>query len=156
MSDPVRQNHERVTRRTLFGRGAQGIGTLALASLMRPASGAGPSGGPTGGQGAAAAAPSPGEQALLQKANVLASDPNIRSVLGAENGGHSDKERSFANQLMFWKFVDGKVDDTAAPLRVEDPEAWMAERKTAIEAVTGENSTVVIKADKALLLPGIR
>ena len=56
MSDPVRQNHERVTRRTLFGRGAQGIGTLALASLMRPASGAGPSGGPTGGPGAAAAA----------------------------------------------------------------------------------------------------
>jgi hypothetical protein len=105
---------------------------------------------------ATAAPPSVGEQALLQKANVVGADPNIRSVLGAENGGHSDKERSFANQLMFWKFVDGKVDDSAAPLRVEDPEAWMAERKTAIEAVTGENSTVVIKSDEALLLPGIR
>jgi hypothetical protein len=48
MSDPVRQNRERVTRRTLFGRGAQGVGALALASLLRSASGAQPSGGPGG------------------------------------------------------------------------------------------------------------
>jgi len=102
-----------------------------------------------------AAPPTVGEQTLLQKAGAVAADPNIRSLLGAENGGRSEKERSFANQLMFWKFVDGKVDDSAAPLRVDDPEAWMAERKQAIEAVTGENPEVVISSKKALSLPGV-
>jgi hypothetical protein len=104
---------------------------------------------------AAAAPPSAGEQALLQKANAVTADPNIRSLLGAENGGRAEKDRSFANQLMFWKFVDGKVDDSAAPLRVDDPAAWMAERETAIEAVTGEDAKVTIKSDKALTLPGV-
>jgi hypothetical protein len=40
-------------------------------------------------------------------------------------------------------------------LRVDDPAAWHAERKEAIEAVTGEGAQVTIKSDDALSLPGI-
>ncbi|MFN3959814.1 MAG: DUF3035 domain-containing protein [Parvularculaceae bacterium] len=101
------------------------------------------------------APPTTGEQQLLQKAGALGADQNIRAVLAAENGGRGEKDRSLANQLMFWKFVDGKVDDSAAPLRVDDPEAWHAERKRAIEAVTGEGAQVTIRSDDALLLPGV-
>lgn len=101
------------------------------------------------------APPTSGEQMLLQGAGATVADPNIRSILAAENGGRDEKDRSFANQLMFWKFVDGKVDDTAAPLKVDDPAAWHAERKRAIENVTGEGAKVVIKNDDALALPGV-
>src|SRR5690606_33999709 len=104
---------------------------------------------------ASAAPPTVGEQQLLQQAGATVADPNIRAVLDAENGGRAEKDRSFANQLMFWKFVGGDVDDAAAPLQVDDPEAWHAERKRAIENVTGENSEVTIKNDDALLLPGV-
>jgi len=102
-----------------------------------------------------AAAPTSGERQLLQQAGALSADQNIRAVLAAEGGGRAEKDRSFANQLMFWKFVDGKVDDSAAPLRVDDPAAWHAERQRVIEAVTGEGGKVIIKSDEALTLPGI-
>jgi hypothetical protein len=101
------------------------------------------------------APPTGGEQALLQKAGATTADPNIRAVLDAENGGRSEKDRSFANQLMFWKFVGGKVDDSAAPLKVDDPIGWHAERTRAIENVTGEDPNVTIKNDDALELPGV-
>lgn len=103
-----------------------------------------------------AAPPTGGEQLLLQQARATVADPNIRAILNAENGGRADKDRSLANQLMFWKFLDGKVDDAAAPLKVDDPAAWHADRLKAIEAVTGENAKVIIKNDDALLLPGVR
>jgi len=101
------------------------------------------------------APPTSGEQMLLQGAGATVADPNIRAILAAENGGRSEKDRSFANQLMFWKFVGGKVDDSAAPLKVDDPAAWHAERTRAIENVTGEGAKVVIKNDDALTLPGV-
>ncbi len=102
-----------------------------------------------------AAPPTGGEQKLLAQAGATTADPNIRAVLDAENGGRVEKDRSFANQLMFWKFVDGKVDDKAAPLKVDDPAAWHAERVRAIENVTGEKATVTIENDDALELPGV-
>ncbi|MBB5517931.1 DUF3035 domain-containing protein [Amphiplicatus metriothermophilus] len=103
-----------------------------------------------------AAPPTPGEQYLLRKANALAADPNIRNIIAAENGGRAEKDRSLANQLIFWKFIGGQVDDSAAPLRVDDPEAWFAARQRAIEAVVGEQGEVVIrKDDKTLSLPGV-
>ena len=102
-----------------------------------------------------AAPPTSGEQALLRDAGATVADPNIRAVLAAENGGRAEKDRSFANQLMFWKFVDGQVDDSAAPLKVDDPIGWHAERKRAIENVTGEGKKVTIKNDDALALPGV-
>jgi hypothetical protein len=101
------------------------------------------------------APPTSGEQLLLQQAGAMTADPNIRSLLDAENGGRNEKDRSFANQLMFWKFVDGRVDDSAAPLKVEDTAAWHAERIKAIENVTGEHAKVTIKNDDALALPGV-
>ena len=104
---------------------------------------------------ASSAPPSDGEQLLLQNAGATVADPNIRSILNAENGGRAEKDRSFANQLMFWKFVGGNVDDSAAPLKVDDRETWLAERKTVIDAVTGEDAKVTIKNDDALALPGV-
>ncbi len=100
--------------------------------------------------------PTPGEQYILRKANALTADPNIRAVLDAENGDRAEKDRSLANQLIFWKFVDGKVDDKAAPLKVDNPDEWMAERQAAIDRAIGENAKVVIKKDESTLsLPGI-
>ncbi|MEZ5914702.1 MAG: DUF3035 domain-containing protein [Parvularculaceae bacterium] len=103
----------------------------------------------------AVAPPSAGEQQLLLQTGATVADPNIRAILDSENGGRAEKDRSFANQLMFWKFVGGEVDDSAAPLQVDDPAAWHAERTRAIENVTGENPKVTIKNDDALLLPGV-
>ncbi len=103
---------------------------------------------------ASVAPPSIGEQLLLRRAGVLASDSNIRSILGAENGGRGEKERSLANQLLFWKFFDGKIDDSVAPLRVDNPEEWFAERERTIRSVTGDGD-VQVKRSKTLNLPGI-
>ncbi len=102
-----------------------------------------------------AAPPSEGEQFLLRKAGALNADSNIRNILNAEVGGRGEKNRSLANQLIFWDFINGEVDDSAAPLRVDNPEEWMAERQKRIEAVIGEDQQVEIKKSKALNLPGI-
>ncbi len=101
------------------------------------------------------APPTVGEQLLLRKAGALGSDGSIRTLLAAEAGGRAEKDRSLANQLMFWNFIDGKVDDSAAPLRVDDPDAWMAERERAIKAVLGEEAQVEIKQSEGLKLPGV-
>jgi hypothetical protein len=102
-----------------------------------------------------AAPPTGGEQMLLSQAGATTADPNIRAVLDAENGGRTEKDRSFANQLMFWKFSGDKVDDSAAPLKVDDPVGWHAERVRAIETATGKDAKVTIKNDDALELPGV-
>lgn len=99
--------------------------------------------------------PSDGEQLLLRKANALGADPSIRVVLDAENGGRGEKDRSLANQIMFWNFNGDKIDDSAAPLQVDDPAEWMAARDKAIKAVIGEEGNVEIKSSKALNLPGV-
>ncbi|MEL6111792.1 MAG: DUF3035 domain-containing protein [Pseudomonadota bacterium] len=103
-----------------------------------------------------AAPPSEGEVLLLRKSGAVSADRNIRNVLAAENGGRADKEASLANQLIFWKFLaDGSIDDSAAPLRVENAEEWMADREKAIERVIGETEKVEIKRSKTLNLPGV-
>ncbi len=103
-----------------------------------------------------AAPPSNGEQVMLQKTGAFAADPNIRAVLAAETGGRAEKDRSIANQLIFWDFLtDGGVDDSRAPLRVDNPQEWLDARQRAITAVTGEDAKVEIKKGEALKLPGI-
>ena len=102
-----------------------------------------------------AAPPTQGEQLLLHKAGALAADANIRSVLGAENGGRADKERSLANQLIFWNFDGDKVDDSAAPLQVDDADEWLEQRRETIKKVVGEEAEVEIRSTKALELPGV-
>lgn len=104
---------------------------------------------------AAQSPPTPGEQYILRKANALEADPNIRNLLNAETGGRGEKDRSFANQLIFWKFIDGEVDDSAAPLRVDDPEKWWAQRQRTIDLAVGEENEITIKRDESLGLPGI-
>ncbi|WP_428407047.1 DUF3035 domain-containing protein [Hyphococcus sp.] len=104
---------------------------------------------------ASSAPPSPGEQMLLRKANAFGVDSSIRQLLAAENGGRGEKDRSLANQIMFWKFDGDKIDDSAAPLRVDNPEEWMAARDQAIKAVIGEEGEVEIKNSKSLGLPGV-
>lgn len=99
--------------------------------------------------------PSPGEQYILMKANALNADANIRNVLNAESGGRAEKERSLANQLIFWKFAGGEVDDSAAPLKVDNPEEWWAARERIIERAIGEDAQVVINKGETLGLPGI-
>lgn len=102
-----------------------------------------------------AAPPTVGEQLLLRKAGALGADGSIRALLAAENGGRGDKERSLANQLMFWNFDGDEVDDSAAPLRVENTEEWFAEREKAIKTVLGEEGKVEINKSKTLNLPGV-
>lgn len=102
-----------------------------------------------------AAPPTVGEQLLLRKAGALGVDPSIRNLLNAENGGRAEKDRSLANQLLFWNFLDGDVDDSAAPLRVENAEEWLAGRQKAIDAVLGEEGSVEINKSKTLNLPGV-
>lgn len=104
---------------------------------------------------AAAAPPTVGEQLLLRKAGALGADPSIRAVLAAENGDRAEKDRSLANQLLFWNFIGDGVDDSAAPLRVDDADAWLAERRRAIDAVVGEEGEVQINKSRALNLPGV-
>lgn len=105
---------------------------------------------------ASAAPPTQGEQALLQKAGAFTADPNIRNLLNAENGGRGDKDRSLANQILFWNFLDdGGVDDSEAPLSVENPEEWLAERQRRIDDVIGEDAKVVINKSETLGLPGV-
>lgn len=100
--------------------------------------------------------PTLGEQVLIQRAGALASDPNIRSLLAQENGSRGQKDEGFANQLMFWEFFDGKVDDSKAPLMVENTEQWLAQRERAIKAVIGDEGEVEIGGGEALALPGVR
>ncbi|MEM8770251.1 MAG: DUF3035 domain-containing protein [Pseudomonadota bacterium] len=103
-----------------------------------------------------AAPPTDGEQFLLRKAGALNADSNIRNILNAENGGRGDKDRSLANQLIFWDFLSGNgIDDSAAPLRVDNPEEWLANRERRIKDVIGDEGEVEIKRSKALNLPGV-
>jgi len=102
-----------------------------------------------------AAPPTTGEQVLLQRTGALAANPNIRALLASENGDRAEKEASFANQLMFWEFFDGEVDDSRAPLKVDNPQEWLEARQRSIQAVIGEDAEVVIKRDNALGLPGV-
>ena len=101
------------------------------------------------------APPTAGEQLLLKKVGALTANPAIRHLLNAENGGRGEKDKSFANQLLFWNYIGRDVDDSAAPLRVEDAEAWMTARQRVIDLAIGENSEVEINKSKTLKLPGV-
>ncbi|MEO1251604.1 MAG: DUF3035 domain-containing protein [Pseudomonadota bacterium] len=103
-----------------------------------------------------AAPPTEGEQFFLRKAGALGADANIRNILNAEVGARGEKDRSIANQLIFWRFLEGgEVDDSAAPLRVDNPEEWFALREERIKDVIGEDGEVEIRKSKALNLPGV-
>lgn len=106
---------------------------------------------------ASAAPPSRGELALVQNAGALDTDQNIRAVLAAENGGQASKDASLANRILFWQVEGGEIDDSAAPLRVDDQAAWMEERRRSIESVTGGAAVTIAKDERGVLnLPGVK
>ncbi|MEM9810206.1 MAG: DUF3035 domain-containing protein [Pseudomonadota bacterium] len=102
--------------------------------------------------------PSNGELALIQRAGVLNVDPSIRATLASESGNRASKGESLANRILFWQVKNGEIDDSVAPLQVEDREAWLAQRASSISTAIGEDSEVVIARDRngVLGLPGIR
>lgn len=100
--------------------------------------------------------PSQGELVLIQQSGALDVDPNIRSILAAENGGWAEKDDSLANRLLFWKVNNSTIDDEAAPLRVDDPNDWLEKRRQSIENVTGGQDVTIKRDAKILNLPGIR
>ena len=106
---------------------------------------------------ATAAPPSRGELALIQDAGALETDQNIRAILAAENGGQASKDASLANRILFWQVDGDAIDDSAAPLQVEDEAAWMEQRRKSIENVTGGATVTIAKDDEGVLrLPGVR
>lgn len=101
--------------------------------------------------------PSQGELTLLQNVDAINVDPNIRAILAAENGGRAEKDASLANQLIFWRVDGDTIDDSAAPLRVDDREAWEAERMDDINNVKGEGDVVIRNDGRGVLnLPGVK
>lgn len=103
-------------------------------------------------------APSNGELALIQAVGALDVDPSIRAILNAENGGQADKDASLSNRLVFWGFNGDEIDDSRAPLQVDDREGWLEQRRNSVEAVTGPGADVTIATDQrgVLRLPGVR
>lgn len=65
-----------------------------------------------------------GEQALLSKAGALQADASIRRVLEAETTMLARKDRSFADQILFWRGEDSLteqvVDAASEPDRVSE------------------------------------
>ncbi len=103
-----------------------------------------------------AAPPSNGELALLQSIDAPNVDGNIRAILAAENGGRAEKDDSLANQLIFWRVSGGQIDDSDAPLRTEDAEAWLEQRQESIDSVTGGGDVVINQRKQRILnLPGV-
>ncbi len=102
--------------------------------------------------------PSDGELQFIQNVGALEVDPSIRDILNAENGSIAKKDASLANRILFWRVVDGEVDDSDARLDVANREAWEAQRKRSIEGVIGDDAEVIIARDPGgvLRLPGIR
>ena len=106
---------------------------------------------------ASAAPPSRGELALIETAGALDTDQNIRAILAAENGGQASKDASLANRILFWQVNGDAIDDSAAPLQVEDEAAWMEQRRRSIENVTGGAPVTIAKDDEGVLrLPGVK
>ncbi len=100
--------------------------------------------------------PTDGELTLLRMAGALNADANIRDLLGAENGGLVHKDADLANRILFWRVAGKNIIDEDAPLRVDDPEAWLAARQKSIEKVTGGEQVIIARDEKILNLPGIR
>jgi hypothetical protein len=102
--------------------------------------------------------PSNGELALVSAVGALDVDPSIRAILAAENGGRAEKSDSLTTRLLFWDFNGGEIDDSRAPLVVDDREDWLEARRRSIASVTGEDSGVVIATDDRgiLQLPGVK
>ncbi len=100
--------------------------------------------------------PSQGEIILVQKAiGPMSANPDIRKILNSEIGGIIEKDRAFADRILFWRPTSEELaaeDVKAAAERNE--QARLAEIEAINEAI-GEDAEVTIKRSKALSLPGV-
>jgi len=93
---------------------------------------------------------SPGEAALLSKAGATNVDPSIREVINRETTQLVQKDKSFADALMFWRKPDlpGTVVDA-------EKEAQRLRENAAIGRAPTAGETPTIKRKKRALLEGL-
>jgi hypothetical protein len=86
----------------------------------------------------------PAEAALLKRAGVVESDPNIRATINRESSKLAEADNTFVNKLMFWRGKEepGVVVDA-------DKEAKRIRENTALgrAATTGETPTISRKGE---------
>jgi hypothetical protein len=86
----------------------------------------------------------PGEAAILRRAGIAESDPNIRATVNRESAKMAEADNTFVNSLMFWRDKDepGVVVDA-------DKEARRLRENAALgrSATTGETPTISRKGE---------
>ena len=107
--------------------------------------------GSAGDAGVAAGSSSPGEQALLNHTGGAEADPRIRQVVNAETRSLVEKDKSFADQVLFWR------EKTSPDERVVDPkaEARRIQQNDAQGKTVTEGDTPQLKPEKKGLFDGI-
>jgi len=106
----------------------------------------------TGGAGTVAATDSsPGEQVLLNHTGGAEADPRIRQVVNAETRSLVEKDKTFADQVLFWR------ERTPPDERVVDPkaEARRIQQNDAQGKTVTEGDTPQLKPEKKGLFDGI-
>ena len=93
---------------------------------------------------------SPGEAAVLRKAGATNADASIRETINRETSQLVAKDKSFADQLIFWRKPDqpGQVVDA-------EKEAQRLRENAAIGKAPSEGDTPVIKRKKKAIFEGI-
>ena len=93
------------------------------------------------------APPSPAELAFLDQAGTRGGDPNIREILRQENSPFASRDKSFVEDLMFWREEDGLgvvVDAAAESERLR-------ENADAGRPVTEGETPIITRRRRALL-----
>lgn len=100
---------------------------------------------------------SEGEKLLVTKAGADKADPLIRYVVDDESGDLAHKEKSFADQVMFWRGDDASTPATSAAAsdNVAAPVDAAAE-EARIKALTGGGEVVISRQGSSRIkLPGL-
>lgn len=95
----------------------------------------------------AAATPTQGEAAFIERAGAADIDPNIRHLVDREFSGLASEDESFVDSLLFWR-------EEAPPGDVVDAEAEAERLRENIEAgrpVTAGETPTIKRREKALL-----
>lgn len=105
----------------------------------------------------AAAARSPGETMLVNRAGGDRADPLARYVVDDEFGDIAYKEKSFADRIMFWRGSnDGSASSApAAPGANESSPVDAATEAERMRALTGGRPITVQKQTPRFKLPGL-
>jgi hypothetical protein len=93
---------------------------------------------------------SPGEAALLSKAGATNVDPSIRETINRETTQLVQKERSFADALLFWR----KPDPPGTVIDAEKEQQRLREN-AAIGRSPSEGEVPIIKRKRKAILEGL-